>query len=152
MERISIHEWAMEVAYVSAKRTTCLSRGVGAVIIKDKRLIATGYNGAVCGAKHCDELGGCKRRQMGFGSGEGLEYCRAAHAEANAINQCARYGVSCEGATIYVTDRPCIFCMTHIVQSGIKRVIYDGDYNSLEALAIANDGGVILTSFKELCK
>ncbi len=128
MERKLFTEWAMDIAEESKLRSTCLSRQVGAVIIKDKQIIATGYNGAPTGTIHCSDIGYCERRKRQFSSGQGLEFCRAGHAEANAINQCAKHGTSCNGGTIYVTTQPCVFCCIHIIQSGIKKVVFKGEY------------------------
>lgn len=128
MERKLFTQWAMDIAEESKLRSTCLSRQVGAVIIKDRQIIATGYNGAPTGTIHCSDIGYCERRKRQIPSGQGLELCRAGHAEANAINQCAKHGTSCNGATIYVTTQPCVFCCIHIIQSGIKKVVFKGEY------------------------
>ena len=128
MERKLFTEWAMDIAEDSKLRSTCLSRQVGAVIIKDRQIIATGYNGAPTGTVHCSDIGFCERRKRNIPSGLGLELCRAGHAEANAINQCAKHGISCNGATLYVTTQPCVFCCISIIQSGIKKVIFKGEY------------------------
>lgn len=128
MERISFTEWVMNIAEITKDRSTCISRQVGAVIIKDKNIIATGYNGSPVGAKHCTDIGYCRRKKMGFKSGEGLEFSRSGHAESNAIDQCAKHGHSCDGATMYVTVKPCALCTIRIIQSGIKKVVFKGDY------------------------
>lgn len=121
-------EWAMDLAEASKLRSTCLSRQVGAIIIKDKNLISQGFNGAPAGTIHCTDIGYCERKIRGFSSGQGLEYCRAGHAEANAITQCAKHGISCKGATLYATTQPCVFCSIAIIQSGIKKVVFKGNY------------------------
>ena len=140
--RLLFTRWAMDIAEDSKKRSTCLSRQVGAVIIKDKQIIATGYNGAPAGAIHCTDIGYCERKIRGIPSGQGLELCRAGHAEANAIDQCARRGTSCLGSTLYVTTQPCVFCCIHIIQSGIKRVIFKGDYPTGLGLELLKESGV----------
>ena len=94
----------MEITHIIAKRSNCLRRHVGAILVKDHRIITTGYNGAPAGMAHCSDLGGCTRERMGFRSGEGHEYCRALHAEQNAVIQAAIMGVSISGATLYCTQ------------------------------------------------
>ena len=142
MERKLFTEWAMDIAEDSKIRSTCLSRQVGAVIIKDKQIIATGYNGAPAGAIHCTDIGYCERKKRGIPSGQGLELCRAGHAEANAIDQCAKRGTSCLGATLYVTTQPCVFCCIHIIQAGIKKVVFKGEYPTGLGLELLNESGV----------
>ena len=142
-------EWAMEIAEDSKVRSTCLSRQVGAVIIRDKQIIATGYNGAPTGAIHCTDLGYCIRKKKGIPSGQGLELCRAGHAEANAIDQCANNGTSCEGAAIYVTTQPCVFCCIHIIQSGIKKVVFKGEYPTGLGLELLNESGIEYMKYEE---
>ena len=149
MERILFTEWAMKIAEDCKVRSTCLSRQVGAVIIRDKRIIATGYNGAPAGAIHCTDIGYCQRKKLGYPSGQGLELCRAGHAEANAIDQCARWGISCEGATLYVTTQPCVFCCIHIIQAGIKRVVFKGEYPTGLGLTLLNESGVEYLKYEE---
>ena len=105
-----------------ATRSTCLRRQVGAVIVRDKRILSTGYNGAPRGLAHCDETG-CLREQLGIPSGQRQEICRGLHAEQNAIIQAALHGVSIEGGMIYVTHQPCITCAKMIINAGIVRVV-----------------------------
>ena len=148
MERMSFDDWAMNIAEQTKLRSTCVSRQVGAIIVKEKRIIATGYNGAASGTAHCSNTGKCARREMGFKSGEGLEFCRAGHAESNAIDQCAKFGISCDGATLYVTTQPCIFCTIRIINSGIKRVIYKGEYPTPMASKLAEEAGIEFIKYK----
>ncbi len=148
-ERKLFTEWAMDIAEDSKIRSTCLSRQVGAVIIRDKQIIATGYNGAPVGAIHCSDIGYCERRKRGFASGQGLELCRAGHAEANAIDQCARRGTSCAGATLYVTTQPCVFCCIHIIQAGIKKVIFKGEYPTGLGLELLQESGVEYIKYED---
>ena len=149
MERKLFTEWAMDIAEDSKIRSTCLSRQVGAVIIKDKQIIATGYNGAPAGAIHCSDIGYCERKKRGIPSGQGLELCRAGHAEANAIDQCAKRGTSCLGATLYVTTQPCVFCCIHIIQAGIKKVIFKGEYPTGLGLELLKESGVEFMKYEE---
>ena len=118
-ERPSWDEYFMQMAELTSKRSTCLRRQVGAVIIKDKHIIATGYNGAPRGVPHCSQKGGCLREQLKVPSGERHELCRALHAEQNAIIQAATLGQSIEGGSIFVTHHPCSICSKMIVNAGV---------------------------------
>lgn len=149
MNRMLFTEWAMDIAEDSKIRSTCLSRQVGAVIIKDKQIIATGYNGAPTGAIHCTDIGYCERRLRGIPSGQGLELCRAGHAEANAINQCAKHGTSCNGATLYVTTQPCVFCCIHLIQAGIKKVIFKGEYPTGLGLQLLKEANIEYLKYED---
>jgi dCMP deaminase len=117
----------MEIARVVATRSTCLRRQVGAVLVKEKRILTTGYNGAPRGLSHCLEVG-CLREQLGIPPGERQELCRGLHAEQNAIIQAAYYGVSIEGATLYCTHQPCITCAKMLINAGIKKIIFEEPY------------------------
>ncbi|MDH7488035.1 MAG: dCMP deaminase family protein [Anaerolineae bacterium] len=123
----------MHIARVVASRSTCLHRHVGAVIVKGKQIVSTGYNGAPAGQPHCLDIG-CARE--GVPSGQRSELCRGAHAEQNAINFAARFGISIEGATLYTTHFPCSWCAKSIVNAGIRRVVYAEDYPDPLAKAI----------------
>ena len=123
MNRPSWDEYFMQMAELTAQRSTCLRRQVGAIIVKEKHIIATGYNGAPKGLPHCEELGGCLREKLEIPSGERHELCRALHAEQNAIIQAATLGQSIEGATIYITHQPCIICAKMIINAGISRIV-----------------------------
>lgn len=136
----------MEIAALVAKRSTCLRRQVGAVIVKDKRAIATGYNGAPTNLPHCAERGGCFREQMRVPSGERHEICRAIHAEQNAIIQAARYGVSIAGADLYATHQPCSLCARMIVNAGIKRIFMAEGYPDAFALEFITEAGITLVT------
>jgi dCMP deaminase len=127
MERMSYDEYFMEIAKIVSKRSTCLRRNVGAVIVKDKHILSTGYNGAPKGFRHCSEVG-CLREKLGIKSGERHELCRGLHAEQNAIIQAAVFGVAIRDASIYVTDFPCSVCAKMLVNAGIKELIYLNDY------------------------
>jgi len=126
-ERPSWDEYFMEVASVVAKRATCLRRSVGAVVVKDKRILATGYNGAPSGLAHCAVVG-CLRDKLGIPSGQRVEICRGLHAEQNALIQAAKYGIPLEGSTIYVTLEPCVTCAKMLVNAGIQRIVYEEQY------------------------
>ena len=141
MERPSWDQYFMEMAELTAKRSTCMRRSVGAVIVKDNRAIATGYNGAPRGIAHCEDRGGCLRQQLGVPSGQRHEICMALHAEQNAIIQAAAMGHSIEGGTIYVTHQPCAICAKMIINSGIKRIVIKEGYpDELAASLIAEAG------------
>lgn len=120
-------EYFMEIAQVVSKRSTCLRRSVGAVIVKNKQILTTGYNGAPKGMDHC-EVTGCLREQLKVPSGTRHELCRGIHAEQNAVIQAAVNGVSTEGATLYCTHQPCVVCTKILINAGIQRVVYANPY------------------------
>ncbi len=131
----------MEIVNVVKKRSTCLRRQVGALIVKDKRILSTGYNGAPTGLAHCEETG-CLREQLKVPSGERHELCRALHAEQNAIVQAANSGVSINNATIYVTDQPCVLCAKMIINAGIKRIVFEKGYPDELSMKLLNEAGI----------
>ena len=141
MTRPSWDEYFMEIAHLVKKRATCLRRQVGAVIVKDKNILATGYNGAPSGIEHCLERG-CLREQLGIPSGERHEICRGLHAEQNAIIQAALHGVGVNGATLYCTNHPCIICAKMIINAGIVRIVVAGDYRDDLAEAMLEEANV----------
>ena len=149
MPRKSVTEWAMNIAEQTKERSTCCSRQVGAVIIKDKDIISAGYNGAPSKATHCTDMGYCIRKKMGYKSGEGLEHCRAGHAESNALDRCAKHGNSSDGATIYVTTQPCVFCTIRLIQAGIKKVVFKGEYPTDLAAKLADESGLEFIKYEE---
>jgi dCMP deaminase len=120
----------MMLAKLAASRSTCLSRPTGSVIVKDRQILATGYNGSLPSQAHCIDDGVCFRRSLDWPEAAKYDMCRSAHAEANAIALGAKKGVSLEGATIYCTLEPCITCAKLIVMSGIVRVVYEHGYES----------------------
>jgi dCMP deaminase len=120
-------EYFMDITRLVAKRATCLRRQVGAVLVLDKRLLATGYNGAPSGLVHCLEVG-CLREKNQIPSGERHELCRGLHAEQNAIIQAAFHGIRIQGATLYCTNLPCVICTKMIINAGIKEIIYESGY------------------------
>jgi dCMP deaminase len=125
--RPSWDEYFMRIAELAATRSTCLRRQVGAVIVKDKKILATGYNGAPSGLEHCLDIG-CLRDELGIPSGERHELCRATHAEQNAIVQAALFGVSIRDSTMYSTTHPCILCTKLVINAGIKRIVIKDSY------------------------
>ncbi len=132
----------MEIARVVRKRSTCLRRHVGAVIVKDRRILATGYNGAPTGIAHCAETG-CLREQLGVPSGERHELCRGIHAEQNAIVQAAYLGVSIAGSTLYCTNQPCILCAKMIINAGVRRVVIEEGYPDEAAARMLSEAGIL---------
>jgi len=141
-------EYFIKIAKLVSSRSTCLRRNVGAVIVKNKQVLTTGYNGAPAGVRHCDEVG-CMREKMGVPSGERHELCRALHAEQNAFLQAARHGISLDGATMYMTTQPCSICAKMIINAGIKKIIFEGDYPDEFAIELLKEAGVILEKFKQ---
>lgn len=144
--RPTIDEYFMEIALVVAKRSTCLRNQVGAVIVKDKRILSTGYNGAPRNLEHCLDIG-CVRQQNNIASGTRHELCRAVHAEQNAIIQAALHGVSIEDATVYCTHQPCILCAKMLINSRVEKVVFGTVYPDKEALAFFDKAGVKIEQF-----
>lgn len=145
-ERPSWDEYFMTLANEVATRTTCMRRAVGAVIVKDKRILATGYNGVPSGLAHCGETG-CLREELGVPSGQRHEICRGLHAEQNAIIQAARYGINIDGATIYVNTQPCVVCAKMLINSGITEVVYQNPYPDELAMSMLEEAGMKLRVF-----
>ena len=141
----------MEMAEVIAGWASCYQkdRKIGAVIVKNKRIVTTGYNGAPAGIKTCVERGECLRKKMGIASGTKHEICYAIHAEQNAIIQAAKLGSSIEGATLYCTHQPCVICAKMIVNSGISRVVYKHGYPDDFSVQMLREGGVALEKVDE---
>ena len=146
--RPSWDEYFLEIIELIKQRSTCLRRQVGAIIVKDKRILATGYNGAPTGCTHCLDIG-CLREELGIPSGERHELCRAVHAEQNAIAQAAQHGISVAGATIYVTHQPCVMCAKMIINAGIVCIIYKGAYPDPLSLELLNEAGIKLINISE---
>lgn len=145
-ERPSWDSYFMQIAQLVASRSTCMRRQVGAVIVKDKQILSTGYNGSPSGLKHCGEVG-CLRQVLNISSGERTEICRAVHAEQNALLQAARHGVAIEGADMYTSVQPCVLCTKMIINTGIKRVIYASPYPDSMAMKIAEESGLELIPY-----
>jgi dCMP deaminase len=144
--RPSWDEYFMEVAYVVRKRSTCLRRHVGAVLVKDKRILATGYNGAPSGILHCLDTG-CLRQELKIPSGQRHEICRGAHAEQNAIAQAALQGVSTKDSEIYITAHPCSVCAKILINAGLKRIVFDGNYPDQLAIEILSQSRIKVEKF-----
>ena len=134
-------EYFLKMAYLVAERSTCLRHHVGAVIVRNRRILTTGYNGAASGVKDCVELG-CLRNEQGIPSGERHEICRAIHAEQNAIIQAGLHGINISGSTIYCTHSPCILCAKMIVNTKIKKFITSGAYIDKSFKALFKEAGV----------
>ena len=128
MNRPSWAEYFMDITRLVSKRSTCMRRSVGAILVKDKRILATGYNGAPAGLKHCEEVG-CLRADSDVPSGMRHELCRGLHAEQNVIIQAAYHGITIQGATLYCTNKPCVICSKMIINAGIKKVYYGEGYD-----------------------
>lgn len=139
-------EYFMLIAEQVAGRSTCIRRHVGAVVVKDKRLLATGYNGVPSGIEHCTTRG-CLRDQLGIPSGQRHELCRGTHAEQNALLQSARYGTPIDGSTLYCTTQPCAQCAKMIINAGIKEIVFKGGYPDELALELLREAGIKLTAF-----
>jgi len=141
-------EYFMNIAKVVASRSNCIKRKVAAIIVKDKRIISTGYNGTPRGARNCNE-GGCPRCNSMAESGTALEECLCCHGEENAITQAAYHGTNVKGATLYTTLAPCLLCTKMIINSGIAEVVYNRDYALNErALSLLRECGVALRQYR----
>jgi dCMP deaminase len=146
-DRLSWPEYFMRITFLVAERSTCLRRKVGAIAVKDRRILATGYNGAPAGLKHCLEVG-CLREQLGVPSGQRHELCRALHAEQNVIIQAALHGVSIRGASIYATTQPCLICSKMLINCGIKTIFFADGYPDELARAMLEEAGVRFERFE----
>jgi dCMP deaminase len=149
MKRPSWDEYFMDITRLVARRSTCMRRQVGAVMVKDKNILATGYNGTPTGITHCD-VTGCLREQLKVPSGERHELCRGLHAEQNAIIQAARHGVNIENSDLYCTDSPCIICTKMLINAGIRKVVYLQGYADNLSMEMLSEAGVNTYLFDEL--
>jgi len=148
-ERPDWDTYFMEIAQLVSKRSTCLRRKVGAVLVKEKRILATGYNGAPTGLAHCKEVG-CIREKLKIPSGERHELCRGLHAEQNAILQAAYHGVSIKGSKLYITCHPCSVCAKMIINAGIEEVIIKEGYPDQMAENILKEGKIKVRYLNQL--
>ena len=145
-ERPSYDEYFMEMAHLVAKRSTCLRRNVGAILVKDKHILSTGYNGAPKGLKHCSEVG-CLRKELGIPSGERHEICRGLHAEQNAIIQAAVFGISIKNSVLYCTNTPCVVCAKMLINAGVKEIVYSGEYPDDLAKKMISESKIKIRNF-----
>lgn len=141
VQRPEWNSYFMKIAEDVATRSTCIRRSVGAVIVKDKRILSTGYNGAPKGVPHCTEET-CLRNKYNVPSGQKHELCRGLHAEQNAIIQAACHGVSIDGAVIFVTHQPCIICTKMLINSGIHTFYYKNAYNDELAIEMMDEANI----------
>ena len=147
-KRISWDEYFMQIAHLVSQRSTCIRRNVGAVIVKDKRMLATGYNGAPRGLAHCLEIG-CIRDRLKIPSGQRHELCRGLHAEQNAIIQAAYHGVAVNGAEVYTTLQPCITCAKTLINAGVVAVYFCGVYPDELSMEMFEEAGTHLVRMDE---
>jgi dCMP deaminase len=148
-KRPSWDEYFMSIARLVAGRSTCLRRHVGALLVRDRHILATGYNGPPRGLPHCD-VTGCVREKLGVPTGERHELCRGIHAEQNAIIQSANYGTGIRGATVYTTLHPCSVCAKMIINAGLTRVVTDDSYPDDLASEMLRDAGVVVDQLPDL--
>jgi len=148
IDRININDYFMEIAQVVSKRSTCLRRQVGAIIVKNKHILSTGYNGAPSGITHCAERG-CLRDKLNIPSGEQHSMCYASHAEMNAIAQAAYHGISIKDSILYCTHQPCFICAKLIINSGIKTVYFNDNYPDVRTKDLFNEANIELYSIKD---
>ncbi len=141
MSRPSWDQYFLEIASVVSKRSSCVRRQIGAVIVRDRRILTTGYNGAPSGLAHCIDTG-CLRDQLKIESGTRHETCRALHSEMNAIIQAAQHGVCTKGATLYCTHQPCSVCARMLINAGIVRIVYMGDYPDTFSMELLEEAGI----------
>ncbi|MCD6572291.1 MAG: dCMP deaminase family protein [Thermoplasmata archaeon] len=146
-ERPSFDDYFVEMAHVVAKRSTCLRRKVGALLVKDRHILSTGYNGAPKGLKHCSETG-CLREQLGIPPGERHEICRGLHAEQNAIIQAAVFGVSIKDSTLYCTNAPCSVCAKMLINAGVKEIIFEDEYPDELAMQMLKEAKIKIKKYK----
>ncbi len=137
------NSYFMEIATLVSKRSTCLRRQVGAIVVKDRNILTTGYNGVPSGITHC-EVTGCLREKLNVPSGERHELCRGLHAEQNAIIQAAYHGTSIKDSVLYCTNLPCSICSKMIINAGIKKIIYQDGYMDKLAGEMINESGIVL--------
>ncbi|MGA8240320.1 MAG: cytidine/deoxycytidylate deaminase family protein [Desulfobacterales bacterium] len=148
-QRPSWDTYFMNITTLVAQRSTCTRRAVGAIIVKDKRILSTGYNGAPSGIRHCLEVG-CLRESLQIPSGERHELCRGIHAEQNAIIQAAYHGVSVNNAVLYCTNQPCAICAKMIINAGIKKIYYQSGYSDALAQEMLSEAGIDLIKHDDL--
>jgi dCMP deaminase len=141
--RPSWDEYFLRIADEVSHRSTCLRRQVGAILVKERRILATGYNGAPSGIRHCAEVG-CTREALAIPSGERHELCRGLHAEQNALLQAAYHGVAIAGATVYSTHQPCVVCAKMLINAGVHEIVFTSGYPDLLAEELMEEAGILL--------
>ncbi|MFP3998363.1 MAG: deoxycytidylate deaminase [Desulfobacterales bacterium] len=146
-QRPSWDAYFMDITCLVAKRSTCLRRAVGAIIVKEHRILSTGYNGAPAGIRHCAEVG-CLRETMNIESGQRHELCRGIHAEQNAIIQAAYHGVPIRGGTLYCTNLPCAICTKMLINAGMVEICYKDGYADELSASLLNEAGIALRQVK----
>ena len=149
LKRPGWDEYFLQLARLVASRSTCLRRQVGALLVKDERIIATGYNGAPRGLRHCLEIG-CRRQAENIPSGQRYELCRGVHAEQNAIINAAYYGISTAGSVLYCTNQPCSLCVRMIINAGVKKVVHQGDFHDPLAQEFLAEAGIEVREGREI--
>lgn len=140
-------EYFMQIAKLVASRSTCMRRQVGAVLVKDRNILATGYNGVPSGITHC-EVTGCLREKLKVPSGERHELCRGLHAEQNAIIQAAKHGTNIDDATLYCTDSPCIICSKMLINAGVRKITYLRGYPDQLSMDMLEEAGIVSAQFE----
>lgn len=148
MNRPDWDEYFMEMAELAAKRASCLRRKVGAVLVKNKKVLATGYNGAPKGITHC-EVTGCLREELKIASGQRHEICRGVHAEQNLVAQAAFHGVKTEEAVVYCTHQPCIICTKILINAGIKKIYFKNPYSDKFSEKLLKESAVELYKYEK---
>lgn len=146
MTRPTWDQYFIDITHLVATRSTCLRRQVGALLVKERNILATGYNGTPSGIRHCAETG-CLRERLKVPSGERHELCRGLHAEQNAIIQAARHGVNISDSTLYCTTMPCIICTKMLINAGIQRIVYEEGYADELAAEMVAESGIELLQF-----
>ncbi len=141
MPRPSWDQYFIDITHLVATRSTCMRRHVGALLVKNRNILATGYNGTPSGIRHCEETG-CLRERLQVPSGERHELCRGLHAEQNAIIQAARHGINIDGSTLYCTTMPCIICTKMLINAGISRIVFEGGYSDELAQEMVAESGI----------
>lgn len=147
MSRPTWDQYFIDITHLVATRSTCLRRQVGALLVKDRNILATGYNGTPSGITHCEDVG-CLRERLKVPSGERHELCRGLHAEQNAIIQAARHGVNIDGATLYCTTMPCIICTKMLINAGIRRIVFEEGYADELAREMVSEARIEVDQFQ----
>ncbi|MCS7259148.1 MAG: cytidine/deoxycytidylate deaminase family protein [candidate division WOR-3 bacterium] len=142
--RLNWDEYFLKIAGVVAERSTCMRRKVGAVLVRDKRILATGYNGAPRGLLHCAQVG-CLRKKLKIKPGERIEICRGIHAEQNVLVQAAFFGIPVEGATLYTTHSPCVSCAKLLINAGVKEIVIKNKYPDKLAKSLLKEANIKIT-------